>query len=202
MHSPAQIRSLLSIGHLLAGLLCIGLVSRVARADYGQPLAVRYWESGVVSIETQWDFEIVVHGQDDLPLPEALQDADLLVAIDDGHCELTHHAQTMSATDRQSTTHRVARAELDHFLDRLPNHPASTLTAASDATFVSPNAVHLAQRSGDLLVLAIDGVRLAVLWPRPAGAQAKAGMPAAWRDGPQTLARQSGPWLTSDPLHG
>lgn len=139
-------------------------------ADQGEPLAIRTWPGGVVSMETHWDFEIVVDLYNAASLPQELAQADLVISRphQDPH-KLHFKLQPISSNDIAPakpadlpTTVEWPLAELDVYLDRLVNEAEQTLVANDQATFVSKNAVTITQVDQRLLLLMADGVRVAL----------------------------------------
>ncbi|MCA9132871.1 MAG: DinB family protein [Planctomycetales bacterium] len=150
----------------LAGTLLVSCLGTTGiHADHGHPLAIRYWPQSVVSLETHWNLKVVVRWEGERPLPAELADADLILSFNDSANGVCHSALRVPAQGQQDAstiTQSIPLAELDHYLDRLPNQAQPTWTESGEASFVSENVVHLSQHAERLLLVAVDGVRLAI----------------------------------------
>ena len=141
-----------------------------AAADQGDPLAVRTWPGGVVSVETFWGLVIVVALNETLTLPAELSAADLIISRSAEQPEdietqlrlLAASDWTVPATTAEPVSRHWPLGELNLYLDRLANSPQQTLAPDEEATFVSKNAVAISHVGDRLLLLAVDGVRIAV----------------------------------------
>ncbi len=146
---------------LLFVLAAIGLPS-ISRADQGDPVAIRIWPNGVVSVETQWNFTTVIRTNASSQLPEELAGADLVIACSQENQPLQFTWRPEHAVASPAESMLVKFDELDHYLDRVPNTAEQTFLASSEATFVSKNAVSIARGAEQLLMISVDGVRIAL----------------------------------------
>lgn len=144
---------------LTVAVLWGGVPTGLARADFGQPVAIRFWPGGVVSLESQWDLEIVIRPGTPGDLPVELGGADLVISpMDASNLELAFRA----AEDQPHQSQRIECGKLDHFLDRLPNQASGSLVANHEATYVSANAIQLKYYPSQGLTVVLDGVRIVV----------------------------------------
>lgn len=146
------------------------LLPQTLRGDQGDPLAVRIWPHGVVSIETQWHFEVVIDLLKEQPLPDELAHADLLISRVDGEpWELHFQLQPTPSCDfdRAEKSSELSKSqwpikELGLYLDRVANESVQTLLTGSEATYVSKNAMAISHVDDRLLLISVDGVRIAL----------------------------------------
>ncbi len=140
------------------------------RGDQGDPLAIRAWPNGVVSIETHWNFEIVVDLGNATQLPQELSTADLLITRPQGQTvELRFQLQPVPSSDTNRGQERAEVSvsewpvsELSLYLDRVANESMQTLLASHEATFASKNAVVFSHVDERLLLISVDGLRVAI----------------------------------------
>lgn len=140
------------------------------QAEQGDPLAVRVWPQGVVSIETHWHFEIAINLLNAPSLPDELSSADLLITRAEGKLhELQFQLQPTPSCDFDRAEKSAVPSssqwpikELNLYLDRVPNESVQTLLAGSQATYVSKHAVSFSHVEDRLLLIAVDGVRVAL----------------------------------------
>jgi hypothetical protein len=153
----------------LSSMLLV-LLPQSVHGDQGDPLAVRIWPHGVVSIETHWHFEVVIDLLKVQALPDELSQADLLITRADGEpWELQFQLQPVPSCDfdraeksvEQSTSQWPIK-ELSLYLDRVANESVQTLLTGSEATYVSKNAVAISHVDDRLLLISVDGVRIAL----------------------------------------
>ncbi len=139
-------------------------------AEQGDPLAVRVWPQGVVSVETHWHFKVAINLLNAQSLPDELSSADLLItrAEDKAH-ELQFQLQPTPSCDFDRAEKSAAPSssqwpikELSVYLDRVANESVQTLLAGSEATYVSKHAVSFSHVEDRLLIIAVDGVRIAL----------------------------------------
>jgi hypothetical protein len=143
--------------------------------DQGDPLAIRTWPSGVVSLETHWDLEVVISLKPGAVLPESLAQADLLITrlpekLNEFRCELLTQAARPALETSQPPSEAAVAPSVSHwplsefslYLDRIENEARPTLLAAEEATFVSKNALSISHIEDRLLLISVDGVRLAL----------------------------------------
>jgi len=151
------------------------LASPTLYADQGDPLAIRTWPMGVVSLETHWNLEVAISLRQAAVIPEALSQADLLITrVPDQpgqiRCELRTPGagqagetnQPNSNAERASSVSYWPLSELSLYLDRLENEALPTLLADEEATFVSKNALSISHVEDRLLLISVDGVRVAL----------------------------------------
>ncbi len=137
----------------------------VSKADHGHPLAVRGWPNGVVSIETHWNFKVAIDLFSSPSLPSELDDADLLLRPVAGQPQQLQtrlrnvHPDTGVSEDSAMT---LEISDLNMHLDRVVNQWQATLLSDAEATFVSKNAVSFSLLQDAWLVVAADGVRIAL----------------------------------------
>lgn len=186
MTNYTSVSSLLRVACTLA--LGCTLQAGPTLADQGDPLAIRAWPGGVVSLESHWNFSVAVNLHH-APWPPQLADADLKIIrlADHAHklrCELrTINAAEAEVTPAGTSPANVAAAgstaepastaastsvsewtiaDINLYLDRLENQATQTLLDSGEATFVSKNAVsigHIAERQ---LLIAVDGLRVGI----------------------------------------
>lgn len=157
-------------------LMILGMFAghSLAHADPGKPVAVRWWGQAMVSIETYWNFQIVI---DPYSLSIGYEDpklsADLVLT--------THNHPDHNNPDIVREEPIVARGlkesgeftEIYQALDRFPNHPETRWTNAKLRMARSPHAVVVtsipawhddeqgAQRGAvAMLLIEVDGVRI------------------------------------------
>ncbi|MEM9186142.1 MAG: MBL fold metallo-hydrolase [Planctomycetota bacterium] len=108
-----------------AAALALALSATVARADPGDPVAVRWWGQGMISIETQWNLRVVIDpygegiGYDVPPLPADL----VLVTHEHGDHNNVNAVQGEPAIERGLTDAGEVR-RLHHLLRREAGTPA------------------------------------------------------------------------------
>ncbi|QDT47259.1 hypothetical protein Pan258_12900 [Symmachiella dynata] len=120
---------------LIASWLLIDAAT--VKAGDGDPLAIRTWPSGMVSLESLWGFHVVIN-----PDGDALK-------------------QLPRAPDQTVSTSET----IDHFLTRKPNAAKATWIPAAEFTEKDPNAIHIKTLpskgvSANPLLLEVDGTRL------------------------------------------
>jgi hypothetical protein len=119
---------------LLVCFLCAVPANLIA--DVGDPLAVRRWPGGSVSIESHWGLHLVVdpHGDSDKHLDRRAD-------------------QTISPDD-----------EVDHYLSRQPNASSASWTPTSESKEKDLNAIRVKsiRQTGEenVLLIEVDGVRI------------------------------------------
>ncbi len=118
----------------VVSLLSMGLACQNVQADEGQPIAVRQWPGGMLSIETQWGLNLVLN-----PNASAL--------------ELLGRAPSQVV--------ELGTDEVDHILDRLPNVAEVTWAASGEAK-PTPNAIHVQSLATGAVSVSVDGLRLVV----------------------------------------
>ncbi|TWT56015.1 DinB family protein [Allorhodopirellula solitaria] len=118
------------MNRLLLCPLIIFLFLGQASAAEGDPLAVRAWDDGIVSIETQWGLHVIVSSG-------GTPDADLSAEAD----------RVVKITDAT-----------DHILSRPPNQAAPEWIAASDYDADDPNALFVQSIDKNALQINVDGV--------------------------------------------
>lgn len=141
------------------------------RAEEGDPLAIRLWPQGVVSLETHWDLQILI-GSLAEPVAADIPPGEVTLSLwlganEDFHIRLRSSLSRAgdSASDEQSAqpVDTVRADRLDHLLDRLPNESDAIFQSRSAATFASANVVHLESMAQHTIVVGVDGVRIGVL---------------------------------------
>ncbi len=115
--------------HFLSPLLVLIPASLLCAAE-GDPLAVRAWEAGVISIETQWGLHLVVRS-DETPDARVSVKADQVVDL-------------ASATD--------------HVISRLPNQAKPRWITASKFRADDPNALFVKSIDEHAIEINVDGV--------------------------------------------
>jgi len=136
-----QRRSLIFAGFLLAHLVYLSQASTLQAAP-GDPLAVRKWPGGVISIETHWGFELVIDA-DQTAIKKLPRPAD----------------QSLSTTE-----------PYNHYLSRKPNTAKPIWTPAAKFDGDDPNAVHVQTLDSQndkpgCLLLKVDGVTIGYFSP-------------------------------------
>ncbi|TWU16911.1 DinB family protein [Allorhodopirellula heiligendammensis] len=126
------------MNRLLLCPLIILLSSSLLSAADGDPVAVRAWDGGVASIETQWGFNLVV-SSDANPSAELAAKADQVVSLVD---------------------------TVDHVLSRLPNEPKPKWLTTSEFQGNDPNALTVKSIAANALRIKVDGVCVIVATSR------------------------------------
>ncbi|TWT80182.1 hypothetical protein CA13_15950 [Planctomycetes bacterium CA13] len=126
---PLNIHRFLIRGLLLSTL--VGwLLSSVSIAADGEPLAVRTWPNGVVSIENHWGLKLFV----------------------------STHANHQTTMTREASKSISLIDPLDHVLSRLPNQPKPVWRKASEIQTIDPNAMTIQSVGSNSLRVNVDGV--------------------------------------------
>ncbi|MCM2373737.1 DinB family protein [Aporhodopirellula aestuarii] len=120
---------------LFCPLLCLLVASGLSAAE-GDPIAVRSWPGGVVSIETQWGLGLAVKPStsDELVVPD---DVGQILAV---------------GGDR-----------LNHVLSRLPNQADVQWSPVGEASKWDPNAIEVRTIDDHTIRIDVDGVRVIVV---------------------------------------
>ncbi|EMI21517.1 putative secreted protein [Rhodopirellula maiorica SM1] len=126
-------------------LICVVLIlltCRSVEATQGDPIAVRKWPGGVVSLETHWGLRLAIKTTDD--------------AVDD---------TPAAAADQTIST----SGSYDHVLSRTPNAPSpSWLPVAdaktlADAKITDPNQIRVRSTDNGVIMIAVDGIVVVVV---------------------------------------
>lgn len=157
--------------------LAIALPHELARADQGDPVALRIWPEGVVSLETFWNFSIVISAHD-APIPAELAEADLKItrfanqpeklrcelrSVAASEAKLTPLGTAPAGSSPPSTSvSEWTLADISLYLDRLENQATQTLLDSNEATFVSKNGVSLSHIGRKQILIAVDGLRIGI----------------------------------------
>ena len=118
-------------------LLFLLSAQSIAVANEGDPMAIRGWPDGVVSLETHWGLQLVIN-----PTPATAK-------------QLPREAD-QAVHDTQ---------QIDHVLSRLPNEAEPSWLSASEERSADPNAItvksaRLGRDSARAVVLQVDGVKI------------------------------------------
>jgi hypothetical protein len=139
-------------------------------AAEGDPVAIRRWPGGMMSIETHWDFHIVVWPSSDQDVASQLpREADLVLFAPDDQprSESMFRSDTIVVGD-----HSTDSKWINHTLSRKPNDALASWTPRSELNDDDFNAVHVrtvAVGSGSHnaettpVVVEVDGVTLLLI---------------------------------------
>ncbi|EMI42618.1 DinB family protein [Rhodopirellula sp. SWK7] len=116
--------------------LIVWMTSSVLFATEGEPIAVRSWPQGVVSIENQWGLQLAV-------VPSA--------------------SGEFASPENVDHVVAVGGDSLDHVLSRLPNEAEVRWSEAADAPKLDPNAISVRSIDDHTLRIDVDGVCVVVV---------------------------------------
>jgi hypothetical protein len=162
---PERIKSLFVILVLL-------LLARPAAADPGQPVAVRWWGQGFVTIETFWNLRVAIDPDRAHRHRSPRQEVDLLLISD--HTFDKENAPLYAAVSQTviSGLSDGEYADIDVVLDRRPNDRSPDVFPATDERPRSGHAIRVHSfrahegpvpgRSGPItpMLIEVDGVRI------------------------------------------
>ncbi|HUP82187.1 MAG TPA: hypothetical protein VM260_26780, partial [Pirellula sp.] len=123
-------------------------------ADEGNPIAIRWWGSNSISIETHWNFEIAIN-----PLGED-KSGDLLVLTQSCTTDAAKLSRNVFAYDlRGNAASAVSSTQV---LDRWPNQDRASWSSFNPQSNPSPNAVRVTNMAekGGAIQLEVDGIRI------------------------------------------
>lgn len=144
--------------HMLAGMAAMALTA-ASHAEPGDPIAVRSWGGGVMSVETLWGFTVVLAPADARPLPDDLAGADLVLRLSPERAEAGGRA--LAAGLPENWTELV----LDRRPDQWPAQCGPTGTPEPTANAVR---LRLVARGSGAASVDADGLRILFLAGGPA----------------------------------
>tara|TARA_R110002073_G_scaffold154532_1_gene309650 strand:+ start:11837 stop:13045 length:1209 start_codon:yes stop_codon:yes gene_type:complete len=120
-------------------LICIALLllsCTSIHANQGDPIAVRRWPGGVVSLETHWGLRLAIETADD--------------AVNAGEKTVTDQTVSLSGT-------------YDHVLFRQANAESSSWLPVSEAKINDPNQLRAESTGQGVITITVDGVVIRVV---------------------------------------
>ncbi|ELP34331.1 DinB family protein [Rhodopirellula baltica] len=135
---------------LFGAALLTSLISAPARAAEGDPVAVRVWPGGTVTIESHWGLSVAIKGEtkntEDLSDEEAstIPNADATVTVGESGSYLL----SRPANKEEVTWQQVSREE-----------------TKTDSVSVTPNDIQVSHLGGDAVHVRLDGIDLVVAGP-------------------------------------
>ncbi|EKK00429.1 hypothetical protein RBSH_04156 [Rhodopirellula baltica SH28] len=135
---------------LFGAALLTSLISAPARAAEGDPVAVRVWPGGTVTIESHWGLSVAIKGKtkntEDLSDEEAstIPNADATVTVG----ESGRYLLSRPANKEEVTWQQVSREE-----------------TKTDPVSVTPNDIQVSHLGGDAVHVQLDGIDLVVAGP-------------------------------------